>query len=115
MLAELMSHPLANVCWRWYLLKDHECQGRITTEHAITHAGKRVNELWALVRICAWAHEVDQFQDGGGMNKQINRWIAYSRIISWDSVLLKYPRTTWEQDYRYLVGIYGQARWPKGS
>lgn len=109
-LAEMMSHPLANVCWRWYLLRDHECQGRITTEHAITHAGKRVNELWALVRICAWAHEVDQFQDGGGMNKNINRWIALSRIDDWGAVESKYPRTSWRQDLRYLRTLFGTDR-----
>lgn len=112
MLEALREHPLYHVCWRRYLLRDHVCQGRITTEHAITHAGRRVNELWALVRICAWAHEVDQFQDGGGMIKNINRWIAFGRITNWEEVERKYPRTTWRQDFRYLTGLYGHSRVP---
>ncbi len=102
-----MSDPLANTCWRRWFLQDHQCQGRITTEHALLHSGKRVNELFALIRICAWAHEVDEFQDGGGMNKEINRWLAYRRITDWDEVERKYPRTNWRQDFKYLNQKYG--------
>ena len=110
MLAELNAHPMAQRCWRNHLLHDHECQGRLTWEHAVTHAGRRVNEVWAIVRICAYAHEVDQFQDGGGMVKEINRWIAFSRIENWGAVLAKYPRTSWPHDYWYLKRKYGDTR-----
>ena len=114
MLAELMALPISNVCWRRLLLRDHECQGRLTWEHAILHAGKRVNEVWAIIRLCAWAHEVDQFQDAGGMVKNINRWIALGRITDWEQVEAKYPRTSWRQDIRYLDTLYGRSRLPGG-
>ena len=109
-LQELMSLPYSNKCWRNLLLHDHQCQGRLTWEHAILHAGKRVNETWAIVRLCAWAHEVDEWQDGGGMNKAINRWIALGRITDWEAVESKYPRTSWRQDLRYLDTLYGHGR-----
>lgn len=112
MLAELNALSLAKVCWRWYLLRDHDCQGRMTWEHAMTHGGKRVNEVWAIIRLCAWAHEVDEFQDGGGMDKNLNRWIALGRITDWEAVTAKYPRTSWRQDLRYLDTRYGSARLP---
>lgn len=111
--AQIVSSPLAGFCLRRLALKDHKCQGRITWEHAILHAGKRVNEVWAIVELCAWAHSVDQFQDGGGMNKRINEWLALSRIKDWESVERKYPRTQWQLRLVYLTGLYGRLRLPR--
>jgi hypothetical protein len=110
-LEEAMSHPLSGRCWRKLALNDHECQGRLTWEHAMLHGGKKVNEVWALVRLCSYAHSVSPFMDSAGIiDKNINRWIALSRITDWEEVNRKYPRTAWEQDLRYLVGLHGRLR-----
>lgn len=60
------------------------CKGRITIEHAIIYAGRQVNEKWGLVPICAYHHEVDQYQDGGGMNKELNMMVALNRATDED-------------------------------
>jgi len=112
-LEELMLHPLANVCWRWLLLRDHECGGRLTWEHALTHGGRRVNEAWAIIRICEKAHSLGAYQDCGILDKNVNRWIAFSRIEDWEAVEERYPRTSWRRDFRWLVGLYGRAAWPR--
>ncbi len=31
----------------------HECEGRIHFDHAFKYAGKRVNELWSILPLCA--------------------------------------------------------------
>ena len=55
------------------------CQGRITLEHAIIYAGRQLNERWAILPLCAYHHAVDQFQDGGDLQKELNVWIALNR------------------------------------
>lgn len=107
MLEELMADPMANVCWRAWFFKDHKCAGRLTWEHAFTHAGKRVNEVWAIIRLCEYAHSLGAFMDTGILNKEINRCIGYRRITDWDAVEKKYPRTNWRQEYKYLTTKYG--------
>lgn len=75
---EILSDPTYTVCAR----RDdpnHQCEGRITWEHAIIYAGKQLNEKWAIVPLCAKAHSVDQFQDGGDLDKDKNVWIALNR------------------------------------
>lgn len=67
---------------------DHVCEGRITWEHAIIVAGKKVQKKWAIPPLCAKAHEVDQFQDAGTMVKEINEWIALSRATDADLLSL---------------------------
>ena len=68
--------------------KGIDCGGRITIEHAVTYAGKQVNELWALIPLCYYHHL------GIGLNKKINRKIALSRATKED--LLKYPKNSWK-------------------
>lgn len=114
-LDQLMQDPLSKRCWRKLAMDDHECKGRLTWEHALLHAGKRVNEPWALVRLCEYAHSLGQFMDAGILSKDINRWIAFSRIENWSQVESKYPRTTWRQDFKYLVGLYGVCRLSEGA
>lgn len=92
-------------CEREMHLHDHECKGRITREHAVYYAGKKIDEAWAIVLLCAWAHEVDQFQDGGGMVKEIGEWIAINRMTKEDEA--RFPRKDWKQRRKYLNGKYG--------
>lgn len=66
----------ARVCLR---AEEGNCAGRVTKEHALMYAGKQVQEEWAILDICAYHHEVDRFQDGGGINKEKHVWIALNR------------------------------------
>ena len=58
---------------------DGGCRGRITIEHAIVFGGKQLDELWSLLPLCAFHHAVDEFQDGGDLNKEKNIWLALCR------------------------------------
>lgn len=92
-------------CARRVLLDDHICQGRITFEHALEYGGSQIDEVFAIVPLCAYAHSVDEFQDGGIMNKEINQWVAINRMSEADR--LKYPRAPWGQKRLYLNRKYG--------
>lgn len=93
-----------NVCFRRLIFKDHVCQGRITWEHPWTYGGPQINEVWAIIKICAWAHDVDEFQDGSNLDKEKNQYISLKLARAFD--LLKYPRTDWEQKKKYLFAKY---------
>ena len=67
---------IVRVCMR---ADEGDCDGRITKEHAMYHAGKQIQEDWAILDICAYHTEVDFHQDGGGMNKEKHVWIALNR------------------------------------
>lgn len=77
--AEMSKDPFYHVCARKEALKDHTCQGRITWEHALIYAGKKIQDSWAIIGLCEWAHSVNNHQDGPGLNKEINVWIALNR------------------------------------
>lgn len=55
------------------------CRGRMTKEHAIIYASRQLQEEWAILDICAYHHSVDEFQDGPGLDKERNLWIALNR------------------------------------
>ncbi len=63
------------------------CAGRITIDHAIIYAGRQLDELWALIPICAKHHDVDQFQGDGNLNREKHTWIALNRAT--DEELLR--------------------------
>jgi len=105
--AEIDKDPLYKVCARQYYLRDHVCQGRITYEHAVVYGGKQVDERWAIVPICAYAHGVDHFLDAGNLVKDINVWIALNRMTPADEA--KYPRRDWARERRFLNGKYGST------
>jgi hypothetical protein len=75
---QLSLDPYYHVCARKGLHR-HQCGGRITWEHALIHAGKQIQERFAIIPLCAKAHAVDHFQDGGDLSKEINQWIALNR------------------------------------
>lgn len=83
---DMALDPYYRVCARQEALHDHECKGRITWEHALTHAGKKVQARWAIIPLCEWAHSVNRCQDGGGLNKGINVWLALNRATNADLV-----------------------------
>ena len=65
-----------SVCSR---VSDGGCAGRITWEHAIIYAGRQVDEPWAIIKLCARHHAVDEWQDKGDLQKEKNVWIALNR------------------------------------
>lgn len=83
--ASLLAEP--DVCAR---KSDGDCAGRITWEHALLYAGQQIDEVWAIIKICEYHHAVNRFQDGGGLDKRKNQWIALNRAT--DEELQKYPR-----------------------
>lgn len=95
-------------CERRLALHDHECEGRITREHALVYAGKKIDESWAIVLLCAKAHNVDLFQDIGILDKRINEWIAINRMTV--EIERKYRRFNWSQKKAYLNSLFGKMR-----
>lgn len=83
----LAENPYYRCCARRAALRDHECRANplngqlIEWEHALIHAGKQVQEEWAIVPICWWAHS------GPGLEKEKNVWIALNRAT--DEQLLR--------------------------
>lgn len=73
---EISSDPYYETCARKF---DGGCKGRITWEHAIIYAGRQLNEKWAIIPLCSYHHAVDEYQDGGDLNKEKNEWIALNR------------------------------------
>lgn len=59
--------------------KTSYCGGRITIEHALIYAGRQLDELYALVPLCARHHAVDKYQDGGDLCKDKNVYLALIR------------------------------------
>lgn len=95
-----------NICAR---ASDGGCDGRITWEHTLIYAGKQIDEVWAIIHLCAYHHEVDEFQDGGGLNKEKNVWIALNRAT--DQELLKYSKAiNYIRERDRLNKIYGKRK-----
>ena len=83
MRVEMQLDTFYHTCARREALHDHECerdplnqQKPVEWEHALYYAGSKVQEKFAIVPICYWAHR------GAGMNKQINEWIALNRATN---------------------------------
>ena len=76
LLAAILADPFYKRCARH---AEESCAGRITFEHAIIYAGKQLNEKWAIIPLCSKHHAVDEYQDGGDLDKRINLWIALNR------------------------------------
>ncbi len=64
------------VCMR---ADEGNCQGRLTKEHALYHAGKQLQDDWAILDICEFHHSVGPFQDRGDLKKEKHTWIALNR------------------------------------
>jgi hypothetical protein len=97
----MLSDPYYQVCAR----RNQYCDGRITLEHAIIYAGRQVNEKWAIIPLCEYHHSVNKHQDGGGLDKRWNEWLAIGRMTEEDKK--KYPREKWDQKYQFLNKKYG--------
>lgn len=107
---DMLEDEAYHSCMRNDYFGDHICRGRITLEHSMIHAGKQVNEKWAIISLCAWAHDVDQYQDGGNLDKSKNQYIALIRAT--DKDLEKYDRNNWKEKRKLLVRQYGIPKRP---
>jgi hypothetical protein len=68
-LKEILSDPIYKTCVK----KGHDCNGRITFEHAWQYSGKSIQEKWAIMPLC-WYHHL-----GNGLDKHFNYWWTLSR------------------------------------
>lgn len=110
MKAEILVDPRYKICARKNHL-GHECEGRITLEHALIYAGKQINEKFAIIPLCAKAHSVDRFQDGGDLNKEINTWISLNLATTEElQSISKVINYEWEKSR--LNAKYGVFIWP---
>ena len=101
-LSKILADPYYKVCCR----KNKDCGGRITFEHVFIYAGRQIQEIWAIIPLCEYHHDVGAYQDKGDLRKDINQWIALSRAKPWD--LSRYPRANFTEMKSYLVGRYGK-------
>lgn len=106
--AELTEDPFYKTCARKNLF-GHTCDGRITWEHAMTYAGKQIQARFAIIPLCTKAHSIDNYQDSGDLNKNLNVWIALNRAT--DDELISISRAMDYFKYRaylndYFGGVY---------
>lgn len=98
------SDPYYRFCAR---ADEGDCQGRITIEHAIIVAGRQLDEMWALLPICAYHHSVNQFQDCGKMNKEKHEWLALNRATDEELEAIS-KAVDYKRKREYLNSIYGK-------
>ena len=84
---ELASKP--QICARL----GEDCDGKITWEHALIYAGRKVQDAFAIIFLCEYHHGVNKHQDEAGLNKRENIRIALSQATPQD--LARYPKNTW--------------------
>ena len=92
------------LCERYAMFHDHICHGRSTMEHAWTYSGKQINEKWAIIRLCEFAHSVGPYQNNGILDKEINHYISLQHATP--EGLKKYTKVNWEQKKTYLNKKY---------
>lgn len=103
---ELEQKPEYKLCMRRHALKDHVCQPNPRTgqliewEHALIYAGQQINEEYAIVPICWWAHS------GPGLKKEINVWLALNRATD-DELRAISKAVDYIRERARLNAIYG--------
>lgn len=96
---KLQQEP--DICAR---IKDGNCDGNITWEHALIYAGRQIDETWAIIKLCEYHHAVNQYQDSGNLLKEKNIWIALCRAT--DEELEKYSKANYKGMKERLNKIY---------
>lgn len=82
---------------------DGGCGGSLTWEHALIFGGLQIGEAWAIIILCSRHHAVNEYQDGGDLQKEKNVWIALNQAT--DEELRKYSKAT---DYIRLKKILNE-------
>ena len=99
--------PFMGACIYVVIGRGHECtkknippsQKVVEWEHVFKYAGKQIQEHWNLIPVCTYHHREE------GLDKRFNEYIALRRANVSD-LLLRYPRTNWVQEFKYLSGKY---------
>lgn len=99
------SDPFYKQCAR---IEEGNCSGRITLDHSLYFAGKRLDDWWSLVPVCEFHHSVNKFQDSGDLNKEKHQWIALNRAPLED--LKKYDRANFIEKRNLLNRKFGEYK-----
>lgn len=75
-------------------------------EHAIIFANRQVQELWAIIPLCAKGHAVDEYQDAGTLDKSRNIWVALNRATD-EELQAVSKAIPWIRERDRLNTIYG--------
>ncbi len=67
------------LCERRERFHDHECKGHLTFEHVWKYRGRQIEEPWAIIHICEWAHGVGPYA-GKGLDKRKNEAISLEHL-----------------------------------
>lgn len=70
-----------------------DCRGRLTVEHALYYAGKKIQDCFALITLCEFHHGVEHYANCYGQNKKRHQEIALSQATEADRK--KYPLLPW--------------------
>lgn len=103
MRSEMSENKYMKICMRNYVFNDHECEGRITWEHAFTYAGRQINEKWAIISICREYH-----LNRDKLDKRMSEFIAVFRAS--EEELQKYPRKDWDKIKERLKNKFGENK-----
>jgi hypothetical protein len=82
----LSSDPFMQIC----ILAPPECEGRNEWNHAFTYAGKRKNELWAILPMCH-KHHKEESRYRYVIEQYLRRRIIYFRAT--EEFWRKYPKS----------------------
>lgn len=102
---KIEQDPFYRTC-ALYGQHNHICDGRVTIEHTVVFAGKQLQELWALIGLCAHGHGVDEFQDDATTSKELREWVALSRATPSELAAIS-KAVSYAQRLSYLNGKYG--------
>lgn len=91
-------------CERQAIFHDHICKGNSTMEHVWKYRGRQIDEKWAIIRLCEWAHSVGPYHNKGGLDKRKNEYISLTHITDQDKN--KYPRFNWNLIQQFLASKY---------
>lgn len=106
---DMSRDPWYRICALGHV-EGHECGGKITWEHCIIFQGKKLQERWAIIPLCERGHAVNNYQDAGTMDKQMNIWVALN--MATDEELIEISKVEQYLHTRdYLNTIYGPYRY----
>lgn len=103
--AQILARP--QVC---ALSEHHQCEGRLTWEHALYYKGSKINEAFAIILLCAKYHSVDQYQDNGLLDKKRNKWAALGQAS--DEDIARYSRANFQREKEQLEKRFGKYKAP---
>lgn len=79
---ERMAHDLF---YKRCCIQNAACSGRIQWHHALTYAGKRIPDAWAILPLCEYHHTQE------AKHRQLLKGILLARV-SIDTIRAKYPK-----------------------